>query len=654
MQAESDDKNYAIPRAGVSEEDLLAEMRGRYKACSDYWEPKFALAAKDMRFAFVPDEQWDEWMRSSRSADRPMYTVNKLRQALKQITNDQRMNRPQPKVRAVEDGDKDLADLRQGLFRNIEQQSNADRAYDTAFEFAVGGGYGVWRITTQYADEGSFDQDIRLKEVSNPYSVKFDPAAREKDRRDARFAFVDQLMPRAEYKARFPEAEIKDFAAGISKDQTLWWTDKAVRVAEYWYKVAEISTICQLSDGRIVEKSALTDILDDLAANGITILKERQVELDRVKHCLVSGSQILEGPTDWPGKFIPIVVVWGNLLNIEGEELFCGETAFNKDAQRMYNYERTTFIEYIAEQPYSPLMADAKSIEGYEKQYEGMRTARPPVLLYNADPSLPNGGKPTREQPPAFPAALAQAAQISADDIKSGTGKFDASLGARSNETSGRAIMARQREGDMSSFDYLDNLSFAQKYSFEIINDLVPYVLDTERQIRWIGEDGAEKVIAVNKPEWDQQTGQWVTVNDLAQGRFDIAVTVGPSFTTARMEAAENLQLISNDPSPVGMLAKIAFIEALDAPGLEWVKKGARKWAVQNGLAEPEEGEQPPPPPQPNPKDVAEAGRAAAQAANYAAQAQGQEIENSQAAFQMGVRQAMLEPSLPPSGYLPQ
>lgn len=621
MLAEQDDPKRATPRAGVDEKTLIEEMRDRYALACDYWNPQFRKAVEDMKFAFLPDHQWDDWMIASRK-DRPMYTVNKLRQALKQITNDQRMNRPQPKVRAVEDGDTELAELRQGLFRNIEQQSTADRAYDTAFQFAVGGGYGVWRIETKYAAEGSFDQDIRIKEVANPFAVRVDPAAREKDRRDARFAFVDDELTHQQFRAKYPGKEIRDFDSSMQTSELAWWSEQRVRIAEYWYKEPEDSIICLMSDGRVVEKESIALIADELAAQGVTVVRERSVVKDRVKHCIVSGAEILEGPNDWPGHYIPIVIVWGCLLNIEGKEVFCGETAFSKDAQRMYNYERSTFIEVLADQPYSPLMADAASIEGYEEQYQSLRTKKPPVLLYNGDANKPNGGKPSRESPPMFPAALAQAAQISADDIKSGTGKFDASLGARSNETSGRAILARQKEGDVSSFDYMDNLSYAQKYSYEIINDLIPPILNTERQIRVVGDDGAETVVSVNKPVFDEQTGQWITVNDLAQGRFDIAVTIGPSFSTQRMEMAEAMMQLSNDPSPIGLIAKYGFLKSLDAPGMDELLKGARKVLVGQGLLEPEEEDQPPAPPPPNPKDVADAKKNDAMAKKYDAEAE--------------------------------
>lgn len=642
-----DSPGFATEREGVSKEELHKEMLQRHKACWDYWKPQYDAAREDMEFAFTPDSQWDAWMTESRKG-RPMYTVNRVRQALKQITNDQRQNRPQAKVRAAEGGDSDLAEVRQGIIRSIDSQIDAQRAVDTAFLFAVGGGYGVWRINTRYADDGGFDQVIEREEIADPFTVVFDPAAKKKDRRDARYAFVDTKFSRSEFKARWPNAKVVPIDT-VTESNLDWWGEHEVTVAEYWYKKAEQVEIVLLTDGSVHEAADLALIEDELAAQGITIQRRRVIERDKVYQCIVSGAEILEGPNEWAGKFIPLVPCWGELIRLNGKDRFFGATRFAKDAQRMYNYERSTFIETLADQPYSPFMADAASIEGYEAQYQSMRTRRPPVLLYKANPALPNGGKPSREAPPAFPAALAQAAAISSDDIKAATGIYDASLGARSNETSGRAILARQREGDVANFDYIDNLSYALKYDFEIINDLISAVYDTERQIRIVGDDGAERVVAVNRTVVDEQTGQVVTLNDLTQGRYDVTVTVGPSYTTQRMEAAEAMMQLANDPTPIGMVAKYGFIKNLDAPMLEDVREAARKLLVNQGLLEPAEGEQPPPPPQPNPKDVAAAEKDGAAARKALAEAEGQEIENMSQAFQLGLQIGTAGPPLPPA-----
>jgi len=646
-----DSPGFATEREGVSKEDLHKEMLARHKACWDFWKPQYDAAREDVEFAFTPDSQWDAWMTETRKG-RPMYTVNRLRQALKQITNDQRQNRPQAKVRAAEGGDSDLAEVRQGIIRGIDSQIDAQRAVDTAFLFAVGGGFGVWRVNTRYADDGGFDQVIEREEIADPFTVAFDPAAKKKDRRDARYAFVDTKFARSEFKVRWPNAKVVPIDT-VTESNLDWWGEHEVTVAEYWYKKAEQVEIVLLTDGSVHEAADLALIEDELAAQGITIQRRRVIERDKVYQCIVSGAEILEGPNEWAGRFIPLVPCWGELISVKGKDKFFGATRFAKDAQRMYNYERSTFIETLADQPYSPFMADAASIEGYETQYQSLRTRRPPVLLYKANPGLPNGGKPSREAPPAFPAALAQAAAISGDDIKAATGIHDASLGARSNETSGRAILARQREGDVANFDYIDNLSYALKYDFEILNDLISAVYDTERQIRIVGDDGAEQVVAVNRTVVDEQTGQAKTLNDLTQGRYDVSVTVGPSYTTQRMEAAEAMMQLANDPSPIGMVAKYGFIKNLDAPMLEDVREAARKLLVNQGLLEPAEGEQSPPPPQPNPREVAAAEKDGATARKALAEAEGQEIENQVAAFQLGAQMGALGIAAPPQPLSP-
>lgn len=644
---------YAKDRPGVDKDDLHKEMLARHEACADYWNPKYAEARADMRFAFMPDDQWDEWM-TERRKGRPMYTVNKLRQAMKQITNDQRQNRPQAKVRAVEDADADLAEIRQGLIRNIDSTSDADRARDTAFQFAVGGGFGVWRVTTAYEDDGGFDQVIKKEEIADPYCVFFDPSAKGKDRRDARYAFVDTTMSRAEFKERWPDAEIVN--VGTSLQSANWWSERDVTVAEYWYKKTEEYEIVLLSSGETVDAETLEPLMDELAQAGITIQRRRMAERTKVYQCIVSGTEILEGPMEWPGRFIPLVPVWGEILRMDGEDHFFGAVRFAKDAQRMYNYERSVMIEIIDDQGYSPFMADAASVMGYEDQWKGLRTKRPPVLLYTSDPNKPNAGVPIRQPTPEFPAALANSAAISSDDLKAATGIYDASLGSRSNETSGRAILARQREGDVANFDYIDNLAFAVKYDFEITNDLITAVYDTQRQIRIIGDDGAEKIIAANKVVVDQQTGQEMTINDLSKGRFDIAATVGPSFATQRLEAAEAFQQLSQTAGPFGAIAAYNFVKNLDLPQNEEGLKAMRRLLVQQGLLEPEEGEQPqqqgPDPAQmaKAEKDAADAQSSQARAALYAAQADGQSLENQANAMQLDAISSVMAP---PMQYIP-
>lgn len=595
----------------------------------------------DMEFAFIPGNQWDDHMAKKRR-NRPCYEFNRLRQLIRRVTGQQLKNKPQIKVRATEDGDVDTADIYNGLIKNIEVQSSAETAYDTAFQWSCGGGYGVLRAVADYESGDTFDQCLHIKAVADPLTVFPDPAARELDWSDARYIFVTEIIPLDEFKRRWPKAEAVDFEQpGMDDFDREWWFDDTVRIAEYWYVEDEKRKIYLLNDGTVVDAEEFDPIKDEAAnpqdgGEPLTVKSERDVIKPCVYSVIVSGAGKLEEPTKWGGTMIPIVPQWGDVLTVDGKKIYSGMTRFGKDAQRIHNFEMSTLVEIIAKLPNSPLKATPKMIEGLESYYERMGYDDPPVLLYNADPIAPSVG-PQREPMSQFPAHLANMSALATDELKANVGVFDASIGARTNETSGRAILARQAEGEISNFVYIDNQVKALKRLGEVLVDAIPHYYDAERSIRILGEDGAEKFIKVNRPTLDEQTGEVKIVNDLSRGKYDVTVTVGKSFDTARMELAEAAQALSGQQGPFGALGQFLLLKTLDLPGMDEYVKAARKQLVNMGLLEPGEGEQPPPPPQPNPKDVADAENKMASAKKSLADAEQTELETQITAFQFGV-----------------
>lgn len=568
------------------EQDLLSTVRTRFKRCWDADSDLRTLAQDDIKFAFQAGNQWDEQTKKARGT-RPCYEYNKTRQHIRQVTNDQRQNRPAIKVRAVEEADKDTADTLQGLIRNIESVSNAERAYDTAFEIAVAGGFGGWRVMAEYADDDAFEQELKIKEVRNPFSLYLDPGAQEWDRRDALYGFVTEVLSEGEFKIRYPNATVSSFE-GTDDWISQWFFDEKVRVCEYWYKKPYTKTIALLSNGETVDKAEIAEIVDDLARErGVTVVKERQVQCMRVYQCVVSGAEILSKPTLWPGKFIPVVPVWGDLVNIGGRDIYSGMVRFSRDAAKSYNFTRTMAVESVAAAPKAPWLVTPKMLEGgFQKIWDESGTENFPYLPFNPDPNVP-GGMPTRPPPPPIPAALIELANLDNDDLKATMGQFDASLGAKGNETSGKAILARQREGDNANFNYIDNLARAIKYTGEILIDLIPHYYDTPRTIRILGEDGAEKYVKLFDEVQDAQSGQMVRVNDLSRGKFDVTVTTGPSYATARMEAAEMLTNITQAaPATAPILADL-IVKNMDGPGTDEASRRLRKLAIKQGLVEP-------------------------------------------------------------------
>lgn len=602
---------------------------------------------EDMEFAFVSGNQWDAHLTKKRR-NRPCYEFNRIRQLIRRVTGQQLKNKPQIKVRAAEDGDVDTADIYNGLIKNIEVQSSAENAYDTAFQWSCGGGYGVLRAVAEYEPGDTFDQCLKVKTVQDPLTVFPDPASRELDWSDAKFIFVTEVIPRSEFKSRWPKQPVVDFSLGKLDDfDRQWWFKDTVRIAEYWYIEDEKRTIYLLDDGTVVDSEEFDPIKDEAANPPIdpetgqpeyqplTIKAEREVTRPAIYSALVSGAGVLEKPAKWGGTMIPIVPQWGDVVTIDGKKIYSGMTRFGKDAQRIHNFELSTLIEVVAKLPNSPLTATPKMVEGLESYYERMGYDDPPVLLFNADP-LAAGMAPQRQPPAQFPAALANISAIATDELKSNLGVHDASIGARTNETSGRAILARQSEGEIANFVYIDNQVKALKRLGEVLVDAIPSYYDAERSIRILGEDGAEKFVRVNRPMRDEQTGQVHIVNDLSRGRFDVTVTVGKGFDTARMELAEAAQALSAQPGPFGALGQFLLLKTLDLPGMDEYVAAARKLLVAQGLLEPGEGDQPPQPPPPNPKDVAAAERDAAGARKANADADQIELETQITAYRFG------------------
>jgi hypothetical protein len=566
---------------------LLREIKKRHADASTYESDNRSLAIDDLKFIYDEDGQWEREVLSKRRG-RPNNTYNRVIGAVNQVIGDQRQNKPSIKVRGVDSkADPKTAEVFTGLIRNIESCSDADTAYDTAFKFACAGGYGVWRVVPEYESDDSFDQSIYIRRVPNPFTAFCDPSAKDFCKRDSNWWVISERIAKSTFEQQYPNCETVGLDTGEwDKD---WFFAEEIRVAEYWRRKPKVKAIALLSDGRTVELTPETkSILDELEALGVTVTKQRKVRSHVIEWYKVSGAEILEGPIEYNWKYIPIVPVYGRTINIEGEEKWQGIARHAKDAQRSYNYTRSSMTEAVGLTPKAPYMVTPRMIKDHEAMWANANVKNYPYMLYNVDSESPTA-KPVREPPPDIPTALISLAQQDVDDIKTATGFFDPSLGQRSNETSGKAIMARQREGDVGSYEFIDNLAKSIKFTGEILVDMIPTVYDTERQIRILGQDGKEDFVAINQEVTDEQTGKTVKLNDLRQGKYDVAVTVGPSYTTQRQESAETLLALSGASQIVAEAAPDLIAKNLDVPGAEELEKRLRGILIKKGIVQPTE-----------------------------------------------------------------
>ncbi len=579
----------------ADDESRFRFIRDRFRAAKDADSSNRSMAADDMRFTWVSGEQWDNQF-AAYGTKRPKYEVNRLRQSVKQVLNDFRQSTPSIKVRPQKDTTADMATLREGLVRNIEMQSGADGVYDWAAMYAITCGFGCWRVNIRYSDDDSFDQEIVIERIADPFTVWFDPDAMELDRSDSRYAFVEASYSLREFKERWPDAEV--VSVDTVNDATLrdWFDAKRVRVCEYWHVEEEEKRLVLLDDGEVMEREdydaqAAQVMPSDPAGLGVVqvprIVSERTTRKRTVYCEVVSGSQVLEAAVEWPGRYIPLVPVWGDYLIVDGQTTWYGMARMARDAAVLNNFAFSMFAEQIATQPSAPFMVTAEQIGPYRDAWERLSVDNAPALPYvHVDGQPP----PQRQMPPQLSAGTMALLNITTDAIKATTGIYDASLGQRSNETSGRAILARQREGDTANYDYVDSLSRSIKYGGMIVMDLVPHVYSRERQLRIIGADGRPEMVAANAQRLEPGRG-WVVDNDLRAGKYDVTVTTGPSFATQRMETLDACMALAKTPGPMGMLAQYGALKNMDVPGMSEITDGMRAILIRQGLLKPSEQE---------------------------------------------------------------
>lgn len=545
---------------GSNSTDLMKEMRERYDRAVEADQYNRELAIEDLKFVTVPGNQWDEQQRKARKG-RPCYEFPILRSHWRQVVNDQKKARPGIKIRPVEDGDVKGAELRQGLIRNIESRSNAERAYDAAFELVTASGFGAWRISTEYSTDDSWDQDLCVRPIPDPLtSVWFDPDAKSPDGRDAKYAFVEETMSRDRFKELYPKAELVSFES--AKEFGTWFCEDTVRVAEYLRLEPVTKTLLLLSDGRTVDAADLdAETAAQLQTEGVTITRQRSVKTHKVVSSIVSGAEEIDGPYDSVFDRIPIVPVYANRHFIEGKWVWCGMVRFSRDPQRLLNYNFTTGQEILAKQHKATPIVTPKMLEGagVKALWDKSNTIDVPYLPITPDPQMPAG--PQFLSPPPVHAAFAQFGQLAVDMLKASDGIFDASVGARSNETSGRAIMARQQEGDTATFDYQDALNFGIQSTGEILLSALPKVYDTPRAIRVLGKDGGEDFVQLYQPLPDGRV-----LNDLSAGKYDVTVTTGPSYDTQRMEFVDALVQLSQGNPLIGQAVPDLIVGSMDFP----------------------------------------------------------------------------------------
>jgi hypothetical protein len=585
-------------------EGLLSRIRNFYDEGVGAWEENRRMHSEDLNFIYNAEAmgQWDPVVLQNRRG-KPCYTFNRCLQPVNMVVADMRQTRPAGKVRPASDGASEaVSDVFAGLCRSIEQCSRADQIYKEQFKFAVAGGFGAWRIMPTYMQddgEGAFDQVLRVINISNPQTVVWDPQCADACAADANKCIVAERISDEIYESLYPDGNMNSF--NVSRDSYGWFTDKEVRIAEYFERVPREKWIAKMTDGSVrdydadlrateahledhgltFEKSGVTRIATNKKTGKKMIRKTMKWQVMWAK---IDGSTVLEGPYYYDWKRIPVVRCPGRYINIEGRRKFQSLIRHSKDAQRSYNSRASDMIERSALLPKAPYLVTEAMIKGYENEWNQANVASRPYLPYNVDKQA-EGGMPFRTQPLDLPQGAMALAQMSIQDIQATIGYFDPALGNSEdmNRVSGKALVQHTKRSDLGSFEFIDGFSSALQLTWEMFVDMIPTVYDSERVERIIGNDGVEKMVEINKEH--DLTGD--IMNDLSKGSYDVEVTIGPSFQSARQEALDTLisfaeAMPQNAPMISDLIAK-----NIDSPDAQEMANRLRIPLIQQGIIQP-------------------------------------------------------------------
>lgn len=593
--------------ANKETEKILKQGRDRFRSGRRADKSERLLAEEDIRFAINDDGcQWPKEVRKIREGavpSRPCLVMNKIPEKIDQAEGEFRQLRPAIKISAVDsNADPKIAEIFSGIIRHIEYNSMARSAYTTAYSNILHCGRGFWRYDIVESEDDPFENDIIVNRVPNALSSTWDPASKKIDKSDANWWFLHDDIDVKEFEAEYPNVTLESWPDDESYQG--WKREDTIRVAEYWWKEKGTKTAYRVDRGGTI-------ITVWKKEKGDKLIKEKQVNHPKVRWCKMVATQIIDGPhDDWPGRYIPIIPVFGKETNINGVAKSRGMVRFGKEPQRMYNYWTSAEAEQITTMPKAPYLMTPAMMGPHQAQWDLANIKNFSWLFYELDPKNP-GARPVKEAPPQMSTAMVSAKQSMEHDIMSGMNVYRASIGDQGSETSGVAINARKQQGSIGGYSYVDNFEYALTHGGRVLLDIIPHVYPSERILRIRGDGGKESLIVVNarpdsplidKPGVDKermvQTQISAYINDITIGKYDVAVALGSSYTTQREAALDKLIKVLELMPELAAVSGDLVVGLLDMPMSDELLSRAKKLIPTEirGLDPDEEPPQPEPP----------------------------------------------------------
>jgi len=568
------------------------------------------IARECEHFAYKRDGQWEPAV-VSRFSDMPRYTFDQVTPIVDSVCGE--IDQMEFACRAIPAGggaNEETAETMDGLFRHIQNISDAASIYRQALRQTVVTGQSGWRLRSEYVNDESFDQDIIIELIPNFNDrVWFDPASEKQDRSDAEWAIVLHAMPCEKYEEIFGEDHGYS-SVGDNKITTVYTKKpEQVIVGEYLYKKYNNRALVLMSNGAVYpDDEDFKAISDELAQLGVTEVKRRSRKDAAVCTRFFNGAEWLGESKETVFSMVPVVPVYGDFLISENKAIWRGKVANIIDPCRVYNYVRSREIAEGALAPRAKYWMTAEQAKGHEAELGTLNTNQDPVQLYNhVDSQMP----PQQQGGAVINQGLDVIAQAMSQDIQRAASTFDANVGANPNVQSGKALQQLQNKGDIGTVKFIKALEIAIRQTALIMAQAVKKVYDTPREQRIIKPDGSTDRVKLQEVIVDQQTMQPVTLNDLTKGSYDFICSAGKGFQNRQQETIETMLSMGQYDPTILQVGKDIMLKSLNSPDMDILADRVRAQMVQQGqipqseltdqeLAEQQQKAQQPPPPDPS------------------------------------------------------
>jgi len=577
--------------------------------------------------------------------ERPNIEFNMLNPMLDRLCGEFSKQEPSIYASAFEGAPADprLLEAIQGHITHALYEVSKDNTQYEVYRDQISGGYCSYKIYADYANEMSFEQDIKITKVYDATLVGYDDMSRKRTKYDAEYCYEMFPMTLRNFKKEYPDIDTEGMEfAEIGEEFKFSYKvgkDKIIIVVDFYKKKKVPATILKLSNGQVVQEEDYAELVKNWQS-----IEQVPVEVNRRKTLLqkvcryrFGGNKMMEYEKETLSKYLPLVFADGNSVFIYDDD---GYGQFTKPymyhaygTQRLTNMAGQTIANDIENMTMQKMFISQESIPEQQEYIDSITDYQSAdVVVYNAfmdnDPDKPV--PPPREiQRVGLPQEVFQTFNTGMQMQQNITGSYDAQLGVQNNDLSGVAIQEGATQSNATAMPTIVNNMMALNQIANIMVDMMPKLYKTPRSIPVRLKDGKQTFIRINDPNDPESVSM-----DYQSNTINIKVEAGVNFEIEKNRALNQLITLMKTSEQFAQFMNTQgmdiLLDNMSFKGIEIVKERAEQWMEQQKQQ----------PQQPNPELIT------AQAKAQDAQSKAIQAQTEQARVQSQIQQQGYETAI--------